>query len=201
MRTKIQYALVIGITACMLPSTTLANNVLAGQEKSAACAACHGVGGNSSNPEIPVLAGQNTEYTVNQLNAFKSEKRKSDIMQGIAISLTESDMANLAAYYANQIPQGGTAYKGLAIKGKVQYRMCWGCHGMNAEGYDGYPRLADQHSVYLINQINSFKNRTRFNPAMNSVADDLTDEDIEALGAYLGSINTTSISSSISRFP
>ncbi len=201
MKTLLQYACAITLTTSIIPSSTMANNVLTGQEKSAACAACHGIDGNSSNPEIPILAGQNAEYIVNQLSAFKSGDRQNDTMQGMVMTLAQSDMANLAAYYASQIPRSGTANKGLAIKGKTQYKMCWGCHGMNAEGYDGYPRLADQHSVYLINQINSFKNRTRFNPAMNSVADDLTDEDIEALGAYLGSINTTSISSSISRFP
>lgn len=201
MKTIPGYAFAITLTISIFPSSTLANDVLAGQEKSATCAACHGIDGNSSNPEIPILAGQNAEYIVNQLSAFKSGGRQNDTMQAIVINLAQSDMANLAAYYASQIPQIGRANTGLATKGKTQYKRCWACHGMNAEGFDGYPRLANQHSAYLINQINSFKNRTRFNPAMSSVVDNLTDSDTEALGAYLGSINTTSNSSAISIVP
>ncbi len=201
MRINLQYALVIGITVCSLANSTFASDVLAGRETSAACAACHGADGNSSNPEIPILAGQNAEYIVNQLSAFKSAQRKSDIMQKMTILLTESDMANLAAYYASQTSQGGTATMELVAKGKTEYKMCWGCHGMNGEGSDGDPKLADQHAVYLINQITSFKNRTRFNPAMNNVADNLTDEDIQALSAYLAAINTNAISSALSIVP
>jgi len=201
MKTILRNAFAITLITTIWTSTTFANDVLAGQDKSAECAVCHGDNGNSSNPEIPILAGQNIEYIVNQLIAFKSGDRQNDIMRGMATNLTQSDMANLAAYYANQTPKINTANKTLAIKGKTQYTICWGCHGMNGEGYDGYPRLAGQHSTYLINQLNNFRNRTRFNPAMSSVVGDLTDEDIEALSAYLGSINTNLIAATVSKVP
>ncbi len=158
-------------------------------EKLAACAGCHGPDGNSLDSDIPRLAGQNAEYLISQLNAFQSGERLNATMQAMAATLTTEDIAAISQFYAQQTTLPSIVDKQLAISGKSRYTACWGCHGMNGEGNEGYPRLADQHPAYVVKQINDFKNKTRTNAAMNSVANQLSDEDIEAIGAYLGSIN------------
>jgi len=73
-----------------------------GKGKSAACAACHGVDGNSAVPTFPRLAGQNEDYIVHALNAYKKGTRKNDIMKGMATPLSAQDVADLAAYFSSQ---------------------------------------------------------------------------------------------------
>ena len=74
-------------------------DVKAGSSKARACQVCHGKGGNSSNPSYPRLAGQHAQYIVKQLRAFKSGTRKDPIMNGMASTLTDQDMEDVAAYF------------------------------------------------------------------------------------------------------
>lgn len=78
----------------------------AGKEKSQVCSACHGANGISLSDDIPNLAGQKSTYLVNQLNSFKSGKRKSKFMEPIAGSLDKNDIENLAAFFS-ELPHGG----------------------------------------------------------------------------------------------
>lgn len=71
----------------------------AGSTKARACQVCHGKGGKSSNPTYPRLAGQHAKYIVKQLKAFKSGTRKDPIMNGMAATLSEQDMEDVAAYF------------------------------------------------------------------------------------------------------
>jgi cytochrome c553 len=66
------------------------------------CAACHGETGVASNPAWPKLAGQKPGYLVNVLKAFKAGLRKDPMMAGVARGLSDTDIANLAAYYTGQ---------------------------------------------------------------------------------------------------
>src|SRR5215217_4571561 len=77
----------------------------AGQTKSATCVACHGVDGNSANPEWPSLAGQHASYIVKQLQHFKANERQNPLMQPMAATLSEPDMLDLAAYFSSQAPR------------------------------------------------------------------------------------------------
>ena len=76
----------------------------AGQKKTAMCAGCHGIAGfRAAYPEtyqVPKLGGQNPAYIVAALKAYKAGERNHATMKAIAFSLTERDMADLAAYYA-----------------------------------------------------------------------------------------------------
>ena len=63
-----------------------AGSVEAGQAKSMTCAACHGVDGNSANPEWPSLAGQHATYITRQLNAFRAGERKNDLSQDATVA-------------------------------------------------------------------------------------------------------------------
>jgi cytochrome c553 len=80
----------------------------AGKQKSMVCAACHGADGNSTAPDFPRLAGQNDDYLVHTLHAYKSKARVNAIMNGQAAGLSDQDIADLAAYFSSQ--------KGLVVK-------------------------------------------------------------------------------------
>ena len=77
-------------------------NITAGKEKSATCAACHGVGGKSEIPFNPTLAGQYADYIVRALKDYKSGDRQNPIMSGMTAALSDEDMEDLAAYFEAQ---------------------------------------------------------------------------------------------------
>ncbi|CAH0524961.1 hypothetical protein VHP8226_00638 [Vibrio hippocampi] len=81
-----------------------AGDAAAGKAKSAVCAACHGTDGIAIIPGYPNLKGQNEQYLISSMNAYKSKERNgglSVLMQAQASMLSDQDIANLAAYYAN----------------------------------------------------------------------------------------------------
>lgn len=88
--------------AALSGQSMAAGDPAAGKDKSAACAACHGADGNSSDPQYPRLAGQYQNYLVRSLQAYKSGARKNPIMSGFAAGLSEQDMEDLAAYFSAQ---------------------------------------------------------------------------------------------------
>lgn len=99
---------VFAISTVILLSLLLMKNAIsaegdkkAGSEKARACQVCHGVGGKSTNPTYPVLAGQHAKYIIKQLKAFKSGVRKDPIMNGMAATLSEQDMQDVAAFFAD----------------------------------------------------------------------------------------------------
>src|SRR5689334_7303 len=67
----------------------------AGSAKAATCTACHGLNGNSVNPEWPVIAGQNAIYAREQILDIKTGKRPNPLMQPIVQNLTEQDVNDL----------------------------------------------------------------------------------------------------------
>ena len=77
-----------------------AGDAQAGKGKAAACAACHGAGGQGVGSNPP-LAGKSEAQLVQALKDYKSGKRDNAIMKGMASSLSDQDMENVAAYYAS----------------------------------------------------------------------------------------------------
>jgi len=77
-------------------------NISSGKEKAAACISCHGDNGNSLVSSFPKLAQQHSSYLIKQLQAFKNGTRKNPMMSSIAMGLTDEDMVDIAAYYAEQ---------------------------------------------------------------------------------------------------
>ena len=74
-----------------------------GKAKSAPCAACHGVDGKGIAPNFPVIAGQYADYLIHVLKQYRSGERNNALMAPMATNLTDADIADLAAYYA-QLP-------------------------------------------------------------------------------------------------
>ena len=94
-----------GASLVLSVGANAAGDAAAGKSKSAVCAACHGATGTSANAIWPNLAGQKEAYLVKQLKAFKSGARKDPMMAPMVASLSDQDMANLAAYYSSQKPK------------------------------------------------------------------------------------------------
>jgi cytochrome c553 len=187
---------------------SLAGNVENGAAKAAVCGACHGINGNSVNPEWPNLAGQHHQYTVEQLHLFKGAVRTNAIMQAQAMPLSEQDMADLAAYFEQQtltglesdpstVAIGQRLYKGGDAKRGIP--ACIACHGPNGLGVGPamWPQVRSQHSLYTYNQLKNYATQQRYvvqqgQPAppaqaqmMYDIAAKLTDAEMRALANYL----------------
>lgn len=165
------------------------------------CAACHGADGNSVAAANPSLAGQHPEYLQKQLTEFKSGKRANPIMMGMAATLSDDDMRNVAAYFSQQtaktrdavgdkavIARGKAVYKGGIADAKVP--ACMACHGPAGAGIPGqYPKLGAQHAGYIETQMLAFKKKERANnPVMNDIAARMSDADIKAVASFISGL-------------
>lgn len=90
----------------VLSASSFAGDAAKGKEKSLTCAACHGLNGKSVVPIYPHLAGQQEQYIVKQLTAFRGGQRTDPIMGPMAGPLSDEDIADLAAYFSS-LPAGG----------------------------------------------------------------------------------------------
>jgi len=165
-----------------------APDINTGKESAGMCFNCHGTEGNSVNSNFPTLAGQKPAYLANQLRAFRDGTRDNGVMKNMASSLSNEDINNLAAYFASLKNKSVGGNKELAEQGKSKAPMCFGCHGEGAKGMGVAPRLAGQHPAYLQRQLHAFKNGTRKNGPMRGIAGMLSDEDINAVTEYMGSL-------------
>jgi cytochrome c553 len=171
--------------------------------KAATCVACHGAGGNSTNPEWPKLAGQGSKYVYEQLVAFKTAARKQPIMTAQAAPLSDQEMRDLAAYFAGQKQQPGVASPASVKVAEKIFRAgdvergvpaCAGCHGPKGLGNPaaGYARVGGQHAAYTAAQLKLFRAGERKHNAnaqmMTAVAAKLTDAEIDALASYLNGL-------------
>ena len=97
---------VLGVRLLVLSGAATAADVDAGKAKAAVCAACHGANGISVIPDYPNLAGQKVKYLQSAIKAYRDGERKNPIMSPMAAGLTDTDVANIAAYFAS-LPAGG----------------------------------------------------------------------------------------------
>ena len=166
----------------------------------AVCAACHGADGNSGTPVNPKLAQQHPEYTVKQLQEFKSGKRANAVMSGMAATLSDADMKNIAYWLSSKTAKPGFAKdKELVALGERIYRggiadrqiaACAGCHSPNGAGIPAqYPRLGGQHADYTAAQLTGFRDGIRKNALqMTQVAAKLNDREIKAVSDYIAGL-------------
>jgi len=180
-------------------------SVDAGRTKSATCAACHGVDGNSVTPDWPSLAGQHTAYIVRQLKSFKAGDRVNVTMKPFADMLTDQDMADIAAYFAAQKPVPKGADPALVNLGQQIYRggvpqrgiaACIACHGPSGDGNPlaAYPRVSGQHATYVARTLGEYASGARrsdvdLNQMMRNEASLLRDDEIKALASYVQGLN------------
>lgn len=190
--------------ALSLPLAAHAGDPSRGQQLSQACAACHGPGGNSVNPEWPKLAGQHAEYTYKQLMDYKTGRRENALMVGQVANLSEQDMRDLGAFYARQQISPGTADETLAERGERIYRggipsagvaACSACHGATGRGNPAaaFPKVAGQHARYSADQLRYFRSGQRANDngrMMRNLAVRMSDADIQAVSEYMAGLRS-----------
>ncbi len=171
-----------------------AQDVEAGKKKAEACVACHGPNGNSQAGMFPTLAGQNARYIYLQLKDYKEGRRKNPMMTAVAAGLEKQDMQDIAAYFQAQ-KQARTGFKSDPAKvtagaKKAEESLCAMCHLGGMAGQNEVPRLAGQHPEYITAQLKNFKARERTNDAgnMTSLAQTLSDEDIENLAHWISNL-------------
>jgi cytochrome c553 len=162
--------------------------------KAALCFGCHGNGGRSEQPLIPVLAGQSGRYLYLQLRDFQEGRRSNEQMSPVAQILSKDEMRELAAYFASQKPAAQNfqpdTEKARLGKAKADETLCTMCHQGGFAGQNEIPRVAGQHFDYVVKQLSDFKARRRTNDAgnMTSVSNTLTDADIQNLAHYLAGL-------------
>lgn len=206
-------ALALGLVFAA-PFAAAAGDAAAGQAKAAACAACHGAGGNSQISAFPKIAGLGEKYLAKQLADIKSGARSVPQMIGQLDNFNDQDLQDIAAYFASQEIQlagskaisvmlnSGENVDGL-ILGREIYRAgnpetavpsCMGCHSPTGKGNApaGYPRLSGQFAEYVEAQLKAFRAGTRNNDGetrvMRSVAKQLSDAEITALANYVAGL-------------
>jgi len=167
----------------------------------AVCAACHGADGNSTIPTNPKLAQQHPEYLIKQLTEFKSGKRANAVMTGMASTLSDDDMRNVAYWLTSQKAKPGFAKdkENVALGERIyrggipdrQIAACAGCHSPNGAGIPAqYPRLSGQQSDYAVAQLTAFRDGVRKNSIqMTGVAAKMNDREIKAVADYIAGLH------------
>ncbi|CAB3778671.1 c-type cytochrome [Pararobbsia alpina] len=170
------------------------------------CAACHGAAGEgASSGAIPRLAGQNADYLAHALSMFKDGTRASPVMQSVAHNLSDSDMREIAEYFAAQhpplaqaaqAPQAGEIEAGrkLAELGDgSNLAACFGCHAAGGKGNGArFPSIAGQPASFTVERLHEFQARAKNGAAkpgsMTAIAAQMTDAQIEGAAAYLSTL-------------
>lgn len=209
---KLTFALCVLLTSNAYASeehkaVAATGNAEAGKAKSALCAACHGVDGNSTTGLWPKLAGQNAGYLVQELQKFKSGARENASMTGMVANLTPEDMADLAAYFSSQTRTQGAASEALVEAGQKIYRggnkakgipACTACHSPQGNGNPAakYPALGGQHAEYVKKQLEDYRSGVRSGKVlegtpviMREIASKMSDDDMKAVADYVAGLH------------
>ena len=174
------------------PPLAYAADVTAGKAKAEICAGCHGENGVSQTESVPSLAGQPDMFTQWQLVFFRAGARKNELMQPIAADISNDDVRNLGAYFAELAPPKAAPDDNpdLSKKGAQAAvgRRCASCHTDSFAGTKGVARLAGQREEYLLKALHDYKSGARSGGSMAAMADvayPLSEEEISALAHYL----------------
>ena len=196
-------ALTLSLALAGMLSPVWAQDADAGQKKAAMCIGCHGIPGyQASFPElhkVPKIAGQNAKYIASALTAYQKGERKHPTMKGIAVTLTDVDIADLSAYYEKLggEPKAVQAKEAPAdVKALLEKGACASCHGadFNKALDASYPKLAGQYSDYLYVALKSYKTEGanvigRGNAIMGAQVKQFSLNELKALSKYLGSLD------------
>ena len=192
---KLKFLAVVCVPfALAMGNPVWAQSDAAGAKLAEQCVECHGPGGNSQNPDYPVLAGQSWRYIYIQLKDFKEGRRTDPVMSAMAARLSRDDMIALGNYFAAVKPLP-IEFKADAAKVEAGRKisdavLCPMCHLGGFVGQNEIPKVAGQHAQYIRKQLLDFRAKRRTNDAgnMTSVAGTLSDDDIENLTQYIANL-------------
>jgi cytochrome c553 len=184
-------------------STAHAQDAQRGSTKVQMCIGCHGIVGYQADfpvvYKVPMIAGQDAKYIASALTQYRSGDRLFPTMRSVAASLTDQDIADIAAYYAQlgkpEGPVPKTPANPIPQALETKLATCVACHGANfSTPTDGtIPRLAGQYSDYLLYALKAYQTEGnphfgRKNAVMSAMAKPLTNADIEQITAYLSTL-------------
>ena len=197
-------ALLALLGAMGLSLSASAQDAKAGEKKAAMCIGCHGIPDyKASFPEVyrvPMIAGQSAKYIVSALGQYKKGDRKHPTMRAIAVSLSDQDMADLAAFYSTEAkseapPATPAGTPPAEVAELLKKGNCESCHGKNfSTPIDpSYPKLAGQHADYLyvaLKEYQTDKNPQvgRNNAIMMGMARPFTHAEAKQLAAYFATL-------------
>ena len=197
-------SLMIALVALGLSVQASAQDAKAGEKKAAMCIGCHGIPDyKASFPEVyrvPMIAGQSAKYIVSSLTGYKKGDRKYPTMRAIAASLSDQDMADLAAFYSTQagaeaVPAAVAGVVPATVADLLTKGNCVSCHGANfSTPIDpSYPKLAGQHPDYLYAALREYQTDKnpqvgRNNAIMMGMARPFTHAEAKLLASYIGSL-------------
>ena len=199
------FAVAVSFVTVAAQAQDLKGDAKAGQAINAMCIGCHGIKGyQASFPEVykvPMISGQSAKYIASALSAYKKGERRHPTMRAISESLTEQNMADLAAYYSQHgVVEGQSAPKEVnapsaPVAALLAKANCASCHGANfSTPIDpSYPKIGGQHADYLFVALKSYKVEGndkvgRGNAIMASMAKQYTNAELKTLANYLGSV-------------
>jgi cytochrome c553 len=201
---RLLIALVTLLSTAGLSLSASAQNAQAGEKKASMCIGCHGIPDyKASFPEVyrvPMISGQGAQYIVSALGQYKKGDRKHPTMRAIAASLSDQDMADLAAFYSTE---GKTAAPPIAppinmpphVAELLKKGNCASCHGANFNMPidPSYPKLAGQHADYLYAALKEYQTDKnpqigRNNAVMVGMAKPFTHAEAKVLSDYIASL-------------
>lgn len=172
------------LTCFVIAQPVIANEQRNVDDLAKACITCHGQKGISTNTNFPNLAGQKQGYLNKEINAFRDGKRHNPAMLPFVNKLSDNDITKLANYFSQQNNET-SASKIQNKKGENVRARCISCHGMTGITVTQlWPNLAGQQAKYLQKQLHAFKSGERQSPIMQVIAQELTDQQIEAVAEY-----------------
>ena len=197
--------LVSSVTAASL-AQDVKGDAKAGMAKNAMCIGCHGIKGyQASFPEVykvPMISGQSAAYIASALREYQKGERKHPTMRAVSQSLTEQDMADLAAYYSGhgvvagaELPAKPAKEASADVQALLNKANCASCHGANfSKPIDpSYPKIAGQHADYLFVTLKAYKTDNnakvgRAHPIMAGMARQYTNAELKSMSKYLASL-------------
>ena len=202
--TSLSLAFVLVCFSSFAGAEQIQGNPQNGEQKISMCIGCHGIPGyQASFPQVykvPKIAGQGAAYITSALNAYKKGDRRHPSMHGIAVSLTDQDMADISAYYSNLGKDENLKLSDTPstaepeVAALIQKGACNSCHGSNfSKPIDpSYPKLAGQNWDYLFVALKSYKGGLqaswgRNNAIMGGVAKQFTNDELKQIAKYIGS--------------
>ncbi|HOL37950.1 MAG: c-type cytochrome [Proteobacteria bacterium] len=183
-----------------------AQDAAAGAKKAAMCIGCHDIPRyQTSFPEVykvPKIGGQNAAYLVAALGEYKKGERRFATMRAIAGSLSDKDMADLAAYYEKlpgpmikTVADTPAVQPSAAVADLLTRGACTSCHGANLSKpiSPAYPKLAGQYGDYLYATLRSYgtvgnPNVGRSNPIMGAQVKQFKNTELRQLADYIASL-------------
>ena len=204
MKKALMLTLALCATLPLAQAQELKGDAAAGQKINAQCIGCHGIAGyQASFPEVhkvPMISGQNAKYIVAALNDYRQGGRKHGTMRAVASSLSDQNIADLAAYYAQQghaaaAPEALSVQPPADVAALLAKGACASCHGANFnKPIDGsYPKIAGQYPDYLFVALKAYKTEGnayvgRGNAIMAGQVKQFSLKELRLLANFIGSL-------------